>query len=206
MIHFRGAEWGFVAVTLLVAGIVPIAESCGQPPRRQNGIENRFPETIRRVMDLPYANSDNSRQTLDMVLPKEPQNETLPVIVFIHGGAWRTGDKRAGIPRIARLVATGHFAGVSVGYRLSQEAQWPAQIHDCKAAIRWIRANAEKYGLDPERIGVWGSSAGGHLVSVLGTSGEVPEMDGQLGQSPELSSRVTCVVDFFGPTNFFLMN
>ena len=98
-------------------------------------------------------------------------------------------------------MATGQYVGASVGYRLSGEAIWPAQIHDCKAAIRWLRANAEKYSIDPQRIGVWGGSAGGHLVNMLGTSGDVKELEGDCG-SPEQSSRVSCVVPFCGPTNF----
>jgi acetyl esterase/lipase len=91
--------------------------------------------------------------------------------------------------------------GATINYRLSGEATWPAQIHDCKAAIRWLRANAEKYNLDPERIGVWGSSAGGHLVNMLGTSGDVKKLEGDCG-SPDQSSRVTCVIPFCGPANF----
>jgi len=97
--------------------------------------------------------------------------------------------------------ASGKYFCASVGYRLTGEAIWPAQIHDCKAAIRWLRANAKKYNLDPEQIGVWGISAGGQLVSLLGTSGGVKELEGASG-SPGRSSRVTCVVDFCGPSDF----
>jgi acetyl esterase/lipase len=123
------------------------------------------------------------------------------VIVFIHGGAWAVGNKSAGHPPLAPFAASGQYFCVSVGYRLTGEAIWPAQVHDCKAAIRWLRANARRYNLDPERIGVWGSSAGGHLVSLLGTSGGVKELEGANG-SPDQSSRVTCVVDFCGPSDF----
>jgi acetyl esterase/lipase len=98
-------------------------------------------------------------------------------------------------------VAGGDYVGVSVGYRLTDKGSWPAQIHDCKAAIRWVRANAEKLGIDPEKIGVWGSSAGGHLVSHLGTSGDIKEVEGNLGTTG-VSSRVACVVDFCGPSDF----
>jgi acetyl esterase/lipase len=82
-------------------------------------------------------------------------------------------------------------------------ATWPAQIHDCKAAIRWVRANSQQLGIDPEKIGVWGSSAGGHLVSLLGTSGAVTELEGENG-TPGVSSRVACVVDYCGPSDFLL--
>jgi len=98
-------------------------------------------------------------------------------------------------------VANGDYVGISVGYRLTDVAAFPAQIHDCKAAIRYVRANAAKLGIDPNKIGVWGSSAGGHLVSLLGTSGDVKEVEGSLGTSG-VSSRVTCVVDYCGPSDF----
>jgi acetyl esterase/lipase len=164
------------------------------------------PEGIRLQSDVPYAGTDNPRQCVDLLLPeKRAGDRPLPVIVWIHGGAWLGGDKRGGMGQLARFVATGNYAGVSVGYRLSGEAIWPAQIHDCKAAIRWIRANAEKHNLDPERIGVWGSSAGGHLVAMLGTSGGVEELEGKLGPHTDADSRVQCVVDYYGPSDLLTM-
>ncbi len=163
-------------------------------------------ESIRLVEDIPYADTDNPRQMLDLMLPVERVDKPLPVVVFIHGGGWRNGNKKGGQNRIRPFVASGKYAGVTVGYRLSGESQWPSQIHDCKAAIRWIRANAKKHNLDPDRIGVWGTSAGGHLVAMLGTSGDVPAMDGSLGSHNAYSSRVTCVANFFGPTNLLTMN
>lgn len=156
--------------------------------------------------DLPYAGTENPRQTLDLYLSKDQdRSKPLPVIVFIHGGGWRNGDKSSGQGHLSRFVASGKYAGVSVGYRLTGEAQWPAQIHDCKAAIRWIKGNASKYGLNPEMIGVWGTSAGGHLVSLLGTSGDVKELEGTLGGHMDQSSKVTCVMNYYGPENFLTM-
>ncbi|MFO8012848.1 MAG: alpha/beta hydrolase [Phycisphaerae bacterium] len=107
---------------------------------------------------------------------------------------------------VAPHVDTGRFAGASVGYRLSGEAIWPAQIHDCKAAVRWLKAHAETYNLDPDRIAVWGSSAGGHLVAMLGATADVPELEGDLGPHIDHTSRVTCVVDWFGPSDLPRMN
>jgi len=162
---------------------------------------------VKITRDIPYAGTKNPRQMLDLLLPAKPATDKpLPVIVFIHGGAWRAGNKSAGIGRVAPYVAGGHYAGVSVGYRLTSEAIWPAQIHDCKAAIRWIRAHAKTHHLDGEKIGVWGTSAGGHLVAMLGTSGGVKAMDGTLGPHAGLPSRVACVVDCFGPTDFTQMD
>jgi acetyl esterase/lipase len=158
-------------------------------------------------LNLAYAGTDNPRQKLDLFLPKKrATDKPLPMIAFIHGGGWRNGDKRGGLRRVAALVETGEFAGASIGYRLTGEASWPAQIHDCKAAIRWLRAHAEEFGFDPNRIAVMGSSAGGHLVAMLGTSGDVKKLEGNLGKHKKISSRVNCVIDEFGPTNFLKMN
>lgn len=172
---------------------------------RQRNTANRF-DSVQLIEDIPYADTDNPRQMLDLMLPKDHEGEPLPVVVFIHGGGWRNGNKQGGRNRVNPFVASGNYAGVTVAYRLSGESQWPSQIHDCKAAIRWIRAHAKQYNLNPDRIGVWGTSAGGHLVTMLGTSGDVKAMDGSLGSNNEYSSRVTCVADFFGPTNFLTMN
>jgi acetyl esterase/lipase len=166
----------------------------------------RVSDAVEAHPDLPYAGTENRRQTLDLYLPKQrASDQPLPVVVFIHGGGWQNGDKRGGYRMLAPLVESGEYAGVSVGYRLTDEAIWPAQIHDCKAAIRWIRGNAKKYNLDPERIGATGPSAGGHLVAMLGTSGDVAELEGKLGEHLDQSSRVLCVVDQFGPTDFVTM-
>ena len=89
---------------------------------------------------------------------------------------------------------------------MSGEVVWPAQIHDCKAAVRWIKAHAGKYNLDPDRIAVWGSSAGGHLVAMLGATADVPDLEGNLGSHTDQTSRVACVVDWFGPSELLRMN
>jgi acetyl esterase/lipase len=160
-------------------------------------------EAIELTADIPYAGNDNPRQRLDLLLPTRRKDDALlPVLVFIHGGGWLGGDKSQGRGILAPFVATGTMAGVTVGYRLSGEARWPAQIHDCKAAIRWIRANAERHRLDPTRVVVWGASAGGHLALMLATTVDVPALDGDVGPHASASSRVTGVVNFFGPTDF----
>ena len=163
-------------------------------------------EGVKKVADLDYAGTGNPRQKLDLYLPETRVGEgPLPVIVFIHGGGWQNGDKTSGAGKVAPFVASGKFAGVSIGYRLSAEAQWPAQIHDCKAAIRWIKAHAAEYGLDPGRIAVWGTSAGGHLVAMLGVSDGVKELEGEIGAHLDQSGKVNTVVDFFGPTELLTM-
>jgi acetyl esterase/lipase len=153
--------------------------------------------------DVEYATAGETRLLLDIYRPKSAADRPRPCIVWIHGGGWQNGNKSSGLPRLASFVASGEYVGVSVGYRLTDKGSWPAQIHDCKAAIRYVRTNAEKLGIDPDRIGAWGSSAGGHLVSHLGTSGDVKEVEGELGTTG-VSSRVACVVDFCGPSDFAL--
>ena len=99
----------------------------------------RIPEAVKLVADIPYAGTDNPRQQLDLLVPRTPKSDKpLPVIVFFHGGAWQQGDRSGGLPTLVRYVEGGEYAGITVGYRLTGEAKWPAQIHDCKAAIRWI--------------------------------------------------------------------
>jgi acetyl esterase/lipase len=169
------------------------------------GQRQRIADSVRAELDLPYAGTDNPRQKLDLYLPKSPKaHGPLPVVAYIHGGGWEEGDKRDDFGTVRPLVESGEYAVVCIGYRLSDEAIWPAQIHDCKAAIRWIRANAKKYNLDPDRIGVMGESAGGHLVAMLGTSGDVTALEGNLNKHVGTSSRVACVVDLFGPTDFLM--
>ena len=114
----------------------------------------RLPEGAKVLRDLAYVEGGHERQRLDLYLPGKIW-APLPVVVWIHGGAWRVGSKEGGGPALP-LVAKG-YAVASINYRLSQHAVFPAQIEDCKAAIRWLRGNAKKYNLDPEHIGVWGA-------------------------------------------------
>lgn len=167
----------------------------------------QLPANMEIEKDVPYAGTNNPRQTLDIYRPARTlkAKAPVPVVCWIHGGGWRKGNK-SGIRHLVPLLETGDVVGISIGYRLTDETQWPAQIHDCKAAIRWIRSNAKRLNIDPERIAVWGSSAGGHLVAMLGTSQEVPKLDGELGDHPQLSSRVRCVVNYYGPSDLATMN
>lgn len=153
--------------------------------------------TIER--DVQYGSVGDRALVLDIVRPKQEPKDPMPVVVFIHGGGWSGGNKRDGLPLLVPLAEKGYFC-VSVGYRLSGEAPWPAQIHDCKAAIRWLRAQAKQYHIHPDKIGAWGASAGGHLALMLGLTSDVAELEGASG-SPGYSSRVTCVVNWFGPTD-----
>jgi acetyl esterase/lipase len=149
--------------------------------------------------NLPYVTNGHERQKLDLFLPKDGNN--FPLIIRIHGGAWLAGSKEMEGP--GDYVREG-YAVARINYRLSQHAIFPAQIQDCKAAVRYLRANAQKYNLDPNRFAVWGPSAGGHLVALLGTTGDINEFD--VGENLTVSSRVQAVVDYFGPTDLLRMN
>ena len=180
-------------LTVLLAVALCAANTAAQPKSQP------VPEGVTVHRDLEYVEKGHARNKLDVYQPKS--EGALPVVVWIHGGAWQTGSKE-NCP--ALFLSEKGYAVVSVNYRLSGHAVFPAQIEDCKAALRWVRANAKVYNLNPERIGVWGSSAGGHLAALLGTSGEVEALEGKGGNAKQ-SSRVQCAVDFFGPTDFAKM-
>ncbi len=149
--------------------------------------------------DLAYVSHGHDRRRLDLYLPDDAAKR--PLIIWIHGGAFRMGSKEGGVP--VEYVAAG-YAVASVNYRLSQHAIFPAQIEDLRAAVRWLRANAETYRLDANRFGAWGASAGGHLASMLGTTGDVEVFS--VGEHLNVSSKVQAVVDYFGPTDFLQMD
>jgi len=136
---------------------------------------------------------------MDVVRPRK-QSGLLPAVVCIHGGGFRAGNRESYLPLCIRLAQHGYVAA-TVTYRLSPRDQFPAPVHDVKAAVRWLRANAARFGIDPERIGVTGGSAGGHLALFLGLTGGIAEFEGN-GPYPEQSSRVACVVNYYGPTDF----
>lgn len=184
--------------------VLDLEASIARPEK--GGLEDVSREVLVQ-REITYAETEIPRQRLDLYLPSRRAAEgPLPLVVFVHGGAWLSGDKRAGRAYVEPFVRTGRYAGASIGYRLTDEATWPAQIHDVKAGIRWLRAEARKYGVDPERIGVIGTSAGGHLVALLGTTGDVPALEGEVGSAKGISSRVACVADFFGPSELLAMS
>jgi len=169
----------------------------GGPPAR--GASWDLPKGTTVLRDVAYVTNGHPLQTLDLYVPKS--NAPVPLIVYVHGGGFRGGDKGDQSP--VRFLKDG-YAMAAVNYRLSQHAVFPAQIEDCKAAVRWLRANAKKYNADPERFGAWGTSAGGHLVAMLGTAGNTRIFD--VGENLDVSSKVQAVADYFGPTDFLQMD
>lgn len=189
-------------LAILSIGILSLSASAvwAQMPR---GGGMGTPSTLTPTLqDQAYA-SLSEAQKLDLYLPEG--DGPFPLVIYVHGGAFKMGDKAMGAEELDPLVAAG-YAVASINYRLSSEALFPAPIEDAKAAVRWLRANADAYQLDPERFAAFGASAGGNIVAMLGTTGDVVEFDNPELGNPEVSSRVQAVVDWFGPTDFGLMD
>jgi len=181
-----------LAALLLLAITSPALAQRGQRPVTENNIT--------------YATLDNDQaMMLDLYLPRDldEANAAPPLVVWVHGGAWMMGHRR---PCPLTFLTEHGFAVASVSYRFAQQATFPAQLHDCKAAVRYLRANAAEYGYDAERIGVAGGSAGGHLAALLGTTGNAPETHGELGEHTDTSPAVQAVYDLFGPTDLAAMD
>ncbi len=143
--------------------------------------------------DIEYAKDGHERQKLDLYVPKVEKDKKLPLVVWVHGGGWAMGSKN-GIGSCAWILKE-EFALASVGYRLTDAATFPSQLEDCQAAIKWLKENSGTRGVDPSRIVVWGGSAGGHLVSLLGTTGDPDDP----------TDDIAGVIDWFGPSELLTM-
>ncbi len=208
--------WLCMGIGLLLLGLAGAqAQPAGHPPilsggeqknaakerqRRQDQIlQQTFgPMEIRR--DVVYAKVDGKDLTLDVFVPngKAQAGELRPLVIWVHGGGWRQGDKD---PCAALFLMKAGYAVASINYRLTGEASFPAQIWDCKAAVRFLRAKANEFGYDPGPIGMMGGSAGGHLAALMGTTNNNADLEGKVGDYTEVSSHVHAVCDWFGPTN-----
>jgi acetyl esterase/lipase len=161
-----------------------------------NGCAPRLPHTVKVQRDIEYARVNGHSLRLDIYSPKKSAGK-LPVVVWLHGGGWNMGDKNF-CP--IGFMAEKNLAIVSVDYRLDTIAIFPAQLDDCKGAIRWLRANADKLNLDADHIGIFGVSAGGHLGLLLATTAGNSKMEGDVGGNLNFSSTVQCVCAFYPPT------
>ena len=156
------------------------------------------PDNVAFTRDIEYANPDNQHLQVNLAQPKLG-NGPFPAIVCIHGGGFRAG-KREGYDKLLLTLAEHGYVAITVTYRLAPAYKFPAAVYDCKAAVRWLRANAGKYHVDPARIGTMGGSAGGHLAQFLGVTEGVKQFDGE--GNLDRSSAVSCVVNFYGPSDF----
>ena len=175
-------RWSLSIVLLMVFGLGGLARAAD--PQFEAGIE--------------YANPDNQHLQLNLARPSEGDGP-FPTVVCIHGGGFRAGKRERWDPMCKDLASRGYVA-VTVTYRLAPKYQFPAPVEDCKAAVRWLRANAAKYHVDPQKIAVLGDSAGGHLTQFLAVTNNVHDFDGD--QNPGQPSTVQCAVAYYGPCDF----
>lgn len=186
MLAVAAAAWSFA---------VPASVACGEEARPQ-AVEGG-PVELRE--NVAYGKAGDVELTLHLARPQQA-DAPLPVLVYVHGGGWRGGNKDLHKSDIEAAAAQGYLA-VSVGYRLVPTARFPAQVQDVKCAVRWLRAHAAELGIDPQRIGAIGFSAGAHLAMLLGTMDADDGLEGDSGW-PDQSSKVQAVVAYFGPTTF----
>jgi len=157
------------------------------------------PDNVVFERGIEFSNPDAQQLQLNLARPKNASS-ALPVVLCIHGGGFRAGNRDGNNALCLKLAQRG-FVAATASYRLAPKYQFPAAVHDVKAAVRWLRANAAKYQMDPARIGVTGDSAGGHLAQFLGVTAGVKEFEGQGGNADQ-SSSVACVVNRYGPSDF----
>jgi acetyl esterase/lipase len=203
--HFNHGWAQLLVICLAAAGTYWLSSTVrpAQPAGAAAADTMTIPPDVRTYKDIVYATPTASLSGaqvplhLDLFVPALPAGASFPVVVYIHGGGWHKSDRaeRATWPALLRHG----LAVASIDYRLTDQAPFPAQIHDCKGAIRFLRAHAAKYHLDGAHIGAWGPSAGGHLAALLGTSAGDRELEGDVGGNLTESSLIQAACDWYGP-------
>ncbi len=201
-----GLGFALMALVLTATGcqtlVVALARSMSEPAWEDP------PEDIAVARDIPFATTEQGPLLLDLYTPLERPEAAIPLVVWVYGGGWFVGHRnQIQLSRAHHLTRRG-YAVAAVSYRLSPVVPYPAQIHDVKASVRYLRANASRLGLDAERIGIWGASAGGHLVALMGTTNGQASMEGEVGGAAlsGVSSEVAAVVNYFGPSDLRTMH
>jgi acetyl esterase/lipase len=194
----RSKQLIYRTITLIAVAIA--ATACAQAASTNEKEKGKVID-VKLIRDIEYRRVDGKPILLDVYQP-QGADKPLPVLLWIHGGGWESGDKNSAPDG---FDGNRGYAAVSIDYRLSNVATFPAQIEDCRAAVRWIRAHAKEYNLDPNRIAVWGVSAGGHLAALLGTSADIKRLDGDCKDNLQYSSAVQVVIDWCGPTDLLHM-
>ncbi len=192
-----------IAVTIATAAL---AQERAARPRTNRGGPRPEVYAAKVERDVTYGKVNEVELKLDVYFPTNDRAKVRTAVVYVHGGGWRQGDKRsgAGLLAIPELLKRGYLV-ISINYRLAPRFKFPAHIEDCKCAIRYLRAHVKKYNLERDRIGVFGGSAGGHLVALMGTADGSAGFDNSGGWTNQ-SSRVQAVVDMFGPTDLKISN
>ena len=160
---------------------------------------------VNLTLDLNYASYDQTNLLMHLLLPQnELADKPIPIIIYVPGSAWFKQNLGGSIPQIMKFVEQSGYAAAIVGYRPSTVAKSPAQLMDIKSSIRYLRANADAYNIDPDRIAIWGTSSGGHIASLVGLSEGIERFETK--DNREESSSVKAVINFFGPTDFLRMD
>jgi acetyl esterase/lipase len=178
----------FATLSLLLLGV------CAVPTRAADA-----PEDVSFQRDVVYGKGGDVDLKLNLARPKNPGSKKLPCVLVIHGGGWMGGD-RTNHDDLTWKFAQQGYVSATIGYRLAPAHRFPAQVNDVKCAVRYLRAHADEYGIDPDHFGAIGFSAGGHLSMMLGLTDKKDGLEGD-GGSPDPSSKVQAVVSFFGPTD-----
>ena len=196
---------------LLTFGLTNVPDTSFKVPKAFSQLQKQYPNASKVSFPLPISVAEERNVTycsvgtrnlqLDVFYPKSKSKKPRPAVLVIHGGGWRSGDRTHHVPLAQKLAEQG-FVAVTVEYRLSTEALYPAAVHDLKAAVRWMRANAKKYQIDPNKIASLGFSAGGQLAALLGTTNDNPAFEGSQGEYMAFSSRVNAIVDLDGTLAF----
>lgn len=192
-------SYPFRAILLLALLLAAACDQLHLQPAHAQKAALKVPDSVVFETNVEYANPDGQNLQLDLARPKEGDGP-FPAIVCIHGGGFRAGARQGYDGLCLRLAEHGYVA-ITVSYRLAPKYRFPAAVHDVKAAVRWLRANARKYKIDPEHIGATGGSAGGHLAQFLAVTADVKQFEGDGGNADQ-SSRVACVVNYYGPSDF----
>ena len=200
-VHIGKVSWPLGGLLDLRAALLL---ALGLTSCRDQGLRTPAPPLQRTYYNLSYA-SVSPANKLDLYLPQQGTGP-FPLVVWIHGGGWMSGDKAVKPTDTQMSLLSRNIALASIEYRFSPEAVFPAQIYDVKAALRWLRAHARPYRLDPHRFAVWGASAGGHLAALAGTSAGVADLEDLTMGNADYPSDVQVVVDWFGPTDLLRMN
>jgi acetyl esterase/lipase len=175
----------------------PAADGSAQEQEQSKYPPLVLPDNVSLIPDIAFGKGGETVLLGDLFLPKAPASDgPVPAMVYIHGGGWAKGDRTLR-HRCAAYLAERGIAGFSIEYRLSAAAKFPEQVFDCKAAVRWLRANAGRLNIDPDRIGVCGGSAGGHLSALMALTGDMPELEGE-GGNPGFSTKIQAGALFYG--------
>lgn len=185
----------------MVAGVIAVSVAFAlwaRASHRQEAIVKVGGKPVKVAKNVYYGFPGLKETALDIYTPVASGGAPVPLVVWIHGGAWMSGNKE--YPPYSPFLERG-MAVAAINYRFSTKEKFPAQIEDCKQAIRWLRKNGAEYGIDTERIGAFGISAGGHLAALLGTASDITTLDSPAAAA-DISPRVQAVVDWSGPANF----